>query len=141
MTQRQTTFRITKSIAGAILAGLGMLILYENGAGAIARLSHILSANGSDALGMVPAAFLALAQAAQAHAINHQRFLEVFLRQTLISSWPLLLVIFGTVLSKATVKDEPKPVQENDLPCLCPTYSFSRSKATASPRCNRGNCD
>lgn len=137
MTLRLTTFRVSKSVAGALLACLGIFVLYENAAGTLVRWHHILSANGSDALGMFPAAFLAFAQAAHAHTINHQRFVKVFWEQTLLSSWPLLLVIFGTVLSKGIVNDKPKPVQENGLPCLCPTYSLSRSKASASLRRKR----
>jgi hypothetical protein len=105
MTPQQTIFRISKSIAGAIVAGLGMFILYENVAGAV---SHLLGANGSEALGVLPAAFLALAQAVQTYAVNHQRFLEACFRQTLVSAWPLLLVIFGTVLSRDTLTDGSK---------------------------------
>jgi ABC-type proline/glycine betaine transport system permease subunit len=34
----------------------------------------------------------------QAYTANHQQFLKDFLQHLLISSWPLLLVIVGTVL-------------------------------------------
>ena len=50
MTPQKTTLQIFKSIAGAVIAGLGMFILYENLAGAVERLRHIL-VNGSAALG------------------------------------------------------------------------------------------
>ncbi len=108
MKPQLTIFRISKPIAGAILAGLGMFILYENGAGAIVRLSHILCANGSHALGILPAALLVFSQAVQTYAVDHQRFLEGLFQQTLLPSWPLVLVIFGTVLSKDTLTDDSK---------------------------------
>ena len=97
MAARQTALRISKSIAGAALLLLGMFILYEKLAGAVVRLSHDL-ANGSKALGVLPAAVLAVSQAA--HAFDHHQLLQCFFGQILVSSWPLILVIFGTVLSR-----------------------------------------
>jgi hypothetical protein len=108
MKPQQTILRISKSIAGPILAGLGMFILYENVAGAVGRFSHILGANGSRALGILPAAFLVFSQAVQTYAADHQRFLQGLFQQTLLPSWPLLLVIFGTALSKDTLTDDSK---------------------------------
>jgi hypothetical protein len=141
MTPQQMIFRISKSIAGAILIGLGTFILYENVAGAVTRLSHILGANGSQVLGVLPAAFLAFSQAVQTFALDHHRFLQGLFQQTLVSSWPLLLVIFGTVLSKDTLADESHHVEDKsagpvDLPCPCPTYRFTRSRPTASSGSN-----
>jgi len=112
MTPQQTIFRTSKSIAGAILVGLGMFILYENVAGAV---SHVLEANRSDAVGVLPAAFLALAQAVETYAVNHQRFFDALFQQTLVSSWPLLLVIFGTVLSRDALINGRNLVQENNV--------------------------
>jgi len=108
MKPQHTILRISKSIVGTLLAGLGMFILYANMAGAVARLSHILGANGSHALGILPAAFLVLSQAVQTYAGDHQRFLEGLFQQMLVSSWPLVLVIFGTVMSKDTRTDDSK---------------------------------
>jgi hypothetical protein len=97
MAARQTVLRISKSIAGATLLLLGMFTLYENLAGAVVRLSHVL-ANGSQALGVLPAAVLAVSQAV--HAFDHHQFLQCVFQRILVSSWPLILVIFGTVLSR-----------------------------------------
>jgi hypothetical protein len=102
----QTVFRSSKSIAGAALAGLGMFILYENLAGAVARLSHLLGTIPGEALGVLPTVILAASRVLQAHAADHQRFLHGFLRQVLVSSWPLLLVMVGTVLSRETFTDK-----------------------------------
>jgi hypothetical protein len=108
MKPQRTILRISKSIAGAIFVGLGMFVLYENVAGAVARLSHILGANGSHALGILPAAFLVFSQAVQTYAADHQRFLGSLFQQTLVSIWPLALVIFGSVLSKDTLTHDSK---------------------------------
>jgi hypothetical protein len=97
MAAQQTALRISKSVAGAALLLLGMFTLYENLAGAVVRLSHVL-ANGSQALGVLPAAVLAVSQAVR--AFDHHQFLQCLFRQILVSSWPLILVIFGTVLSR-----------------------------------------
>lgn len=106
MAAQHTVLRIFKSIAGAALFVLGMFILYENLSAAVSRASHIL-ANGSAALGALPAAVLAVAQAM--HAFDHLKVLQCLFQQILISSWPLLLVISGTVLSKDTFDDKKMP--------------------------------
>jgi hypothetical protein len=96
MARRRMIFRSSQSIAGAVLVGLGMFVLYQNLAGAVAWLSHVLGANGSETLGVLPAFVLAVSQGVQAHAVNHQRVLQ----QMFVESWPLLLVTFGGVLSR-----------------------------------------
>lgn len=105
MARQRTSFRSSKSIAGAALAGFGTFILYENLAAAVAWLSHVLGANNSEALGVLPAIILAVSQALQAHAASHQCFLQGFIGHMLVSSWPLLLVMVGTVLSRDTFTD------------------------------------
>jgi hypothetical protein len=112
MARRRTTIRSSQSIAGAALVGVGMFVLYENLAGAIAWLIHVRN----DALGVVPAMILGVSQSMQAHATDPQRFLQSFLRHMLVSFWPLLLVIIGTALSRDTVADNstniPKKIVE-----------------------------
>ena len=81
MARRRMIFRSSRSIAGAVLVGLGMFVLYENLAGAVAWLSHVLGANGSEALGVLPAFVLAVSQGLQAHAMNHQQVLHGVLQQ------------------------------------------------------------
>jgi len=71
-----------------------MFVLYENLARAVAWLGHVLGANGSETLGVLPAFVLAVSRGVQAHGMNH------LLQQMLVASWPLLLVTFGTVLSR-----------------------------------------
>jgi hypothetical protein len=97
MAAQQAILRISKSIAGAALFVLGLFILYQNLAATVSRMSHILT-GGSATLGVLPAAVLAVAQAV--HAVDHHYFLPCLFRQILLSAWPLLLVICGTVLSR-----------------------------------------
>jgi hypothetical protein len=91
-----------------------MFILYENLAGAVAWLSHVRGANNFGALGVWPAFLLAVSQVLPAHAANHQHFLQASLQHMLVSSWPLLLVMAGTVLSRDTVSDNVNTVQKKD---------------------------
>jgi hypothetical protein len=114
MTRLRRNFRGTRSIAGAALVGFGMFILYENLAGAVAWLSHVRGANNFGALGVLPAFLLAVSQILPAHAANHQHFLQASLQHMLVSSWPLLLVMAGTVLSRDTVSDNVNTVQKKD---------------------------
>ena len=104
----------SKSIAGAALVGVGTLILYETLAGDVAQLRHVLDANGSDALGVLPAVVLATSQAVRACGFDYQGLLPCLLRM-LISFWPPLLVIAGTMLlrdaCRDTVKASPTPNQ------------------------------
>jgi hypothetical protein len=107
MTARGTAFRSSKSIAGAAFVGLGMFILYGNLAGAVAQLRHVLDANGSEALGVLPAVILATSQGVHACAFDHQGVLQCLLRM-LISFWPPLLVIVGTMLLRDAFTDKVK---------------------------------
>ncbi|MGC2766125.1 MAG: hypothetical protein WB607_11535 [Candidatus Acidiferrum sp.] len=109
MAAKKTVFRIYKSIAGAALFVVGMFILYQNLAAAVSRLTQAL-ANSSAALGILPATVLTIAQAV--HACAHHQFVQGLFEQILASSWPLLLVIFGSVLSRDHFADD-ATVQEH----------------------------
>lgn len=97
MARQRTAFRISRSIAGAALVGVGLFVLHENFTAAVTWLNHTLGANRSEALGILPATMLALLQNC---AASHQRFLQAFMQHMLVSVWPLLLVVVGTVLSR-----------------------------------------
>jgi hypothetical protein len=114
MTRLRRNFRSTKSIAGTALVGFGLFILYENLAGAVAWLSHLLGSNSFEALGVLPTLVLSVSQVLPAHAANHQHLLQASLRHMLVSSWPLLLVMAGTVLSRDNFTDDTKAVQKKD---------------------------
>ena len=130
MATQQTTIGILKSIAGAVLVGLGMFILYANTAGAVAHLRHVLG-NGSAALGGLPAAILVFAQTVRAHALEHQRFVQGLFQQVLLSSlWPVFLVIFGTVLSRDTFADSSWHIQNTDSEAIDVCRSHAKHNST-----------
>jgi hypothetical protein len=112
MGRQKAAFESSKSIAGATLVGVGTLILYENLAGDIAQLRHALGANGSDALGVLPAVVLASSQAVRACGIDHHGLLPCL--RMLISFWPPLLVIAGTMLLRDACSDKVKAVTAPD---------------------------
>ena len=114
MARQRTTFRSSQSIAGAVLVGSGMFILYENLTVSVAWLRHVLGANSSEALGVLPAVILTISQVLQAHAANHQRFLQDFFQHMLAASWPLLLVTVGMALSRDIFMDNVKVVHKKD---------------------------
>lgn len=100
MAGQHTNSWVPRSVAGTALAGLGMLILYGNLAGDLARLTHLLGANGSAALGVLPAVILSVSQILQTYAASHQQFLRGLVEHMFLTSWPLLLVKAGTALSR-----------------------------------------
>ena len=93
----QQTFGRTKSIAGTALIGLGIFVFYENLHQAATQLSHLLVPR--EALGVLPTVILAASRVLQAYG-DHPQSLPGCLLHMLASSWPLLLVIVGMVLSR-----------------------------------------
>lgn len=98
-------FKHARSIAGTVLVALGIFILHQNLDRTAAQLSHLLGIPG-DAPGILPTVILAVLRLVQAYAADHQRFLDGFLRQVLVLSWPVVLVVAGTVLSRNPSPDE-----------------------------------
>jgi hypothetical protein len=97
MTRQHKTSESITGIAGGALVGLGLHILSGNLDTAADQLRHLLGNTAGDALGVLPSVVLASSQAAQAYSLDHHGFLQCFLRM-LVSFWPLLLVVVGTVL-------------------------------------------
>jgi hypothetical protein len=114
MTRQDKTSESITVIAGGALVGLGLHILSGNLDTAADQLRHLLGNTVGDALGVLPSVVLASSQAAQAYALDHHGFLQCFLRM-LVSFWPLLLVVVGTVLLRdvfaGRVKASPIPNQ------------------------------
>ena len=88
-----------ESFAGAVLIGLGTLILAGSLASTAAHLSHLLgiTAETAETLGPLNTAGAAASQALWAYLFEHQEFLRG-LHRILISFWPVLLVIAGSVV-------------------------------------------
>ena len=107
MTRQHKTSESITAIAGGALVGLGLHILSGNLDTAADQLRHLLGNTAGDALGVLPSVVLASSQAAQAYALDHHGFLQCFLRM-LVSLWPLLLVVVGTVLLWDVFADKDK---------------------------------
>jgi hypothetical protein len=86
-----------RPIAGGALVGLGLHILLGNLDRVATQMRHFSGASAEEALGVLPSLVLATARAVQSYTLDHQVFLLALLR-TLVSCWPLLLVIVGTTL-------------------------------------------
>jgi hypothetical protein len=130
MAKHQIIFRGSRSIAGPALFGVGLFILYQNVGGAVACATHILL-HHSSSLGTVPALILGLAQVLKCHAASTPWSSNSLVQHALLSSWPLLLVVVGTVLSGEEVVDSAAPVGEKVL-------ELSRSELPVR-RANRGS--
>ena len=111
---QQTFVGRAKSIAGTALIGLGIFILYENLHQAATQFSHLLGVIPRDLLGVLPTVILAASRVLQACGADHPRSLQGCLLQMLASSWPLLLVIVGTVLSRDCSTDNFNPLPKKD---------------------------
>ncbi len=119
-----------KSIVGGALVGLGLHILFGNLDRVVEQLQHMLGTPAWETLGVLPSAVLAASQAVQAYGLDHQEFLQTLLWM-LISFWPLLLVILGTVLLRdfftERAKALPAPdkfLQNKNMGCRFRAFSF-----------------
>jgi hypothetical protein len=123
---QQTFCGSAKSIAGAVLAGVGIFIFYENLHRAATQLRHLLGTIPAEALGVLPAVILAAPRVLQAYAADHQRFVEGLLQQMLLSCWPLLLVMVGTVLSRKACADRVNTLPKRD----CGSVDLTAGRST-----------
>jgi ascorbate-specific PTS system EIIC-type component UlaA len=119
-----------KSVVGGALVGLGLHILFGNLDRVAEQLQHMLGIPAWETLGVLPSAVLAASQALQAYGLDHQGFLQTLLWM-LISFWPLLLVILGTVLLRdfftERAKALPAPerfLQNKNMGCRFRAFSF-----------------
>lgn len=106
MAALQASSQSLKSIAGASLAALGLVILFANLDGVAASLSNIAGISVHEAPGILPALGLAALHVAQTYAFDHAGFLSSLL-QILVSFWPLLLVAMGAALLRSAHSGRP----------------------------------
>jgi hypothetical protein len=102
-----------KSIAGAALIGLGILILHKNFDQAATQLNQLVS-SPKEMLSVAPTAILATLRVLQAYTANHQQFLEGLLQHLWLTFWPLVLVSAGTALSRDTHRGDPSVPTKKD---------------------------
>ncbi len=110
---RQTLLGPLKSIAGMALIGLGVAILFGNLADAGARLSGFIgvSADVAQTFGELTAVGLAAARTLQCFLFDRAGFVRGVCK-LLISLWPLLLVVAGTVLMGMDSQTESRNFQK-----------------------------
>jgi hypothetical protein len=94
MAKQRTSLQTPKSILGAALVALGLVILFGKLDGPAVPLTNLLAAAAREALELLPSIVPAAWQALQAHAFNHLGPSPCPL-QTLVSFWPLLRVMAG----------------------------------------------
>lgn len=97
MAARQTSPKNLKSVVGAILLALGFLILFANLDAVAGQITNAAGTSQERTPAMLPALVLATLHALQAYSFDQPGFLSGVL-QILVSFWPLILIILGTVL-------------------------------------------
>jgi hypothetical protein len=119
-----------RSIAGGVLVGIGLYILFVNLDRTVSQLSDFLGARGEKALGVLPSIVLATSHMVQAHGADQQLFRDDLLR-ILSPFWPLFLVLIGTVLSRDVLADKvnvsptaEKYFQKEQIGCRFRRHSF-----------------
>ena len=117
-----------KCFAGAALVTLGIFIFHENLDQDATLLTGLLGTGSGKALGVLPTVILAGWRVWQAYATDHWRFLHGLLHHLLILSWPLLLVLVGTILSRDAFPENGNTPPEKDCRFVDLTGSRSTSK-------------
>jgi hypothetical protein len=97
MASRRESSKNLKSIAGAALVALGLVILFANVDGVVSSMGSFAGISANEALGPLPTLSLAGLHAVQTYTFDRGVFFSA-LQQILVSFWPLLLVIIGAVL-------------------------------------------
>ena len=94
MARRHRSSQTLKSIVGAALVGLGLVMLFGKLDGPAVQLTNLLAAAAREALELVLSIEPAAWQALQARAFDHREHSPCPL-QMLVSFWPLLRVMAG----------------------------------------------
>jgi hypothetical protein len=110
---RRTFFRLSKSMAGMALIGLGLLILRGDVNDAAIQFSRLTGIGGgtTQTFGELTTLGLAALQVWQSYLFDRREFVRGVCR-ILITFWPLLLVMAGAILtgmaSRTTSNNFPK---------------------------------
>jgi hypothetical protein len=113
MAKHHNTSVSLKSISGGTLIGLGLHVLSGNLSGDAMQFRHMFDIPAGDALGLLPSMMLAASQAVNVYSLDHGRFVD-WLLYVLASLWPILPVIFGTVLLRNALTDKVKVLPPPD---------------------------
>jgi hypothetical protein len=93
---QRTAFRNAKSIAGAALVWLVLVILFGKLDGPAVQLTSLLGTAAKEALGLLPYFVPAALRALQSYALDHKRLSPCSVHM-LVSFWPLIRVMAGAV--------------------------------------------
>ena len=96
-----------RSVAGAILLGIGAFLLRENLELAAGTLTHI----AAEGPGLVPAIIMAGMRGWQTYTSNHVQFMHEVLIFALTWCRPFLLIAGGAFLSRDTFVDDCESVR------------------------------
>jgi hypothetical protein len=102
---RQTLFSCYKSISGVVLVGLGVFAFHANLVQAATQLNALGGIHG-ETPGIVPTVILTGWHVWLAYAADQHRFLHGLVEHLLVLSWPLLLVMAGTILLRQKCSGE-----------------------------------
>jgi len=94
MARQHTSSQNLKSIVGAALAGLGLVIVFGKLDGSAVQLSDLLGAAAREALELLLCIVPPAWQALQDHAFDHREYSPCPF-QMLVSFWSLLRVMAG----------------------------------------------
>jgi hypothetical protein len=97
MAARKASLQSLKSIAGAVLLALGLVILFANLDEVAAAANDFAGISAHQGLGVLPAAGLAGLHALQAYTFDPAGFISALL-QILVSFWPLVLIFAGVAV-------------------------------------------
>jgi len=102
MARQYRLFRDLKSVAGITLIGLGLFVLTVNLSDACGQFSRLvgISADAAQTFGELTAFGLAASQVWRCYVFDRRELL-LGVCAILVSFWPVLLVIAGTVLAGA----------------------------------------
>jgi uncharacterized membrane protein len=113
MAGKYMRFRNLRSIAGMALIGLGLFVLGGNLSDACGQLARLvgISAATTQTFGGLIGVGLAASLVWRSYLFDRRELL-LGLCKVLISFWPLLLVVAGTVLTAPASRTESKNLQE-----------------------------
>ena len=98
---KSVTTKCFRSVAGAMLLGIGAFLLREN-LDLAAGLTHV----ASEGPGLVPAIVMAGMRGWQTYASDHGQFLHQVLMLALTWCRPILLIVGGAFLSRDTFVED-----------------------------------
>jgi hypothetical protein len=109
---KNTILERSRATAGIVLVALGAWILYTRLDWAATHLNDLLTIR--DASGTLGAFLVAGNRAIQGCAGCHHGILFIVIKQVLLTFWPLMLVLVGTILSPDAFRNSSTAARKKD---------------------------